>query len=128
MAHGMLGLNPGAITHSLEIVLGDRPATVLGRVTSHNGPMAGAYLAIYEWPLDVASPSTCLKAVARADSGGSFRISRLPAGRYRLVAFAPPAPDSLRDLPMLLSLLDKAKDLILDEGEIRDITLEVSGP
>ncbi len=125
MADGILRLERDAPSHSLTVVLSDKPATVFGQVTGRDGPMKAARVVLVEGSVRPGEAGFAPK-MSKADDRGGYRFGGIAPGEYRL--FAVPPDTDLNPQDVLQKLLSRAKQLKLDEGGVQNIALEVSAP
>jgi protocatechuate 3,4-dioxygenase beta subunit len=125
MADGILRLERDASSHSLTVVLSDKPATVFGQVAGRDGPMKAARVVLVR---GAARPDDAGFApkMSKADDRGGYRFGGIAPGEYRL--FAVPPDTDLNPQDVLQKLRSRAKQLKLDEGGVQNIALEVSAP
>lgn len=89
--------NSGAPAHSIELVFDDKPATVVGSVSTNLKLIPGAHLIPAPWPLpDGDEPFSAMKT-ASADERAMFNFAGLVPGGYRLLAVP---PEKVRSLSM----------------------------
>ena len=73
-----------AATHSLTIVVDDKPATIVGSVVSDGKPVTEAFVVAVKWPLDFLGLNR--PGMARGDKTGHFQMPGLAPGEYRVIA------------------------------------------
>jgi hypothetical protein len=114
----------GPPTHSLEIVLSDRPALVSGKVSRDGKPAAGQKVVLATWPALAADGFPYYRSASVAPDG-SFSLTDLAPGAYRAVSIGPETW-RLVQMPAVLSslLASNGVDLTLAESESRTIALE----
>ena len=125
MADGILRLERDAPSHSLTVVLSDKPATVFGQVTGRDGPLKAAQVVLVKGSIRPGDAGFAPK-MSKADDRGGYRFGGISPGEYRL--FAVPPDTDLNPQDVLQKLLSRAKQLKLDEGGVQNIALEVSAP
>lgn len=115
-------INPGALDHSLEIVLW--PATASIQVSARRGlhPAAGAQFIALRQPIDPSDPQNGA-ITEQADNEGKAIFTRLLAGTYLLLAVAPDVP--WRTDGQLAQRLTSARKLELETGSAQSVELEV---
>ncbi|HWR52362.1 MAG TPA: carboxypeptidase regulatory-like domain-containing protein [Bryobacteraceae bacterium] len=88
-----------AATHSLIIVVDDKPATIVGSVVSDGKPVPEAFVFAVKWPLDFLGLNR--PSMARGDKTGHFQIPGLAPGEYRVTAVSADYMDraKLMDIP-----------------------------
>jgi hypothetical protein len=118
-----LDLTDMQVVPPLEIRISPNGATVEGGVDGDDGkPAPAAWVALIP---DPARPeSSRLKSTA-AKSNGSFSLTGVAPGEYRLYAFEQPQPGSLVDLGFFKPLESKSVKLTVKEGERKQADLTV---
>jgi len=107
----------------LEIRISSNGATVGGTVAGDDGkPVPAALVALIPDP--ARSESSRLKSTA-AKSNGSFSLTGVAPGEYRLYAFERPQPGALVDLELFKSLESKSVKLTVKEGERKQADLTI---
>jgi len=112
---GTISVTPGAM---LEIVVDDRPASIIG-VTN---PGTRVYIAKAPYPRELNGTV----GIAVADSEGRFRIGSLAAGDYRVIAV--PAINLLPDAKSLARMWPEGQKVTLDRGAQQTIDLKLPDP
>lgn len=125
MGDGILRLERDAPSHSLTVVLTDKPATLFGQVTGRDGPLKAAQVVLVKGSVRPGDAGFAPK-MSQADDRGGYRFGGISPGEYRL--FAVPPDTDLNPQDVLQKLLSRAKELKLDEGGVQNIALEVSAP
>ncbi|RPI19901.1 MAG: carboxypeptidase regulatory-like domain-containing protein [Acidobacteriales bacterium] len=124
---GILRLEPVAPLHFLTVTLGDKPATLLGRVTDNGRPVRTPYVLLVKWPTEPGDYySQFIPTKGSAD--GRFTFAGLAPGDYRIVAVSLADGDELNEPNVLPSLLERAKKVTLAERSTLETTLEVARP
>jgi len=109
----------GATAPSLTIVLDDKPAAIAGRVEN----VSGAMVIAVKWPVDWSVPGGG-GGKAQADANGSFLITGLSPGEYRVIAL-PALPDLMGVSQAAIErIFAGAESLDLTSGETLNVTLE----
>ncbi len=118
-------LNAGALTHRLEIVVGDKSATINGSVVRRDRPFGGPFVVIVPWPL--ASPSALWPVVSTTgDEDGKFGFTGLAPGEYRVLAISQAEKGRIDEPNLLARLLPNAKKVVLMAGAAHNETLELT--
>jgi hypothetical protein len=125
MADGIVRLDRDAPSHSLTVVLSDRPATLFGQVTGRDGPMKAARVVLAQGSVRPGDTGLAPK-MSQTDDRGGYRFGGISPGEYRLFAVSPDT--DLNPPDVLQKLLSRAKELKLDEGGVQNVALEVSAP
>ncbi|MBI4891727.1 MAG: carboxypeptidase regulatory-like domain-containing protein [Acidobacteria bacterium] len=117
-----LTLNPYAPSHSLELILGDKPAALEGSVIQSNQPIPSPWVVLCSWPLP-QNLHVALKA-AYGNSEGRFQFSGLPPGEYRAIAVLPELRDDLDRPYVLEQLLRAAPKITLAPSQSQSVELK----
>jgi len=107
--------------NGLELVMTSRVASISGSVTDGSNPTPSVVLILPEDETKMSLPSRYLNAT-NSSSDGSFKLTGLPAGRYRVVAINPP---TTFDVEWLRSLHSMATPVIISENESKTVALKV---
>jgi hypothetical protein len=118
------------VSGTMEIVLSDKAATIAGTILKEGKPRAGVLAIVARWPLAEATDGR-LNALdlrtAPVDADGSFHISALSPGTYRVACFSmaglPP-----RQLGFDPAWLDTGQSVTLAEKESRSVILDSKEP
>jgi hypothetical protein len=118
---GILDLSAGAMAHSLEIVIDDKPAALAGSVVDNDRPVDRPFVVLAHWP--ISGPRT---PGAMGDEDGKFQFAGLAPGLYRVVAIPSASKDRLDRPNILERLLAGAKEVTLGPGNFQTVTLELT--
>jgi hypothetical protein len=118
------------VSETMEIVLSDKAATIAGTILKEGKPRAGVLAIVARWQLAEATDGR-LNALdlrtAPVDANGSFHISTLSPGTYRVACFSmaglPP-----RQLGFDPAWLDTGQSVTLAEKESRSVILDSKEP
>jgi hypothetical protein len=118
-----LPLDQVAIASGLIIVLDDKPATIAGHVVASGGRASRPIVIAAKWPFDPTALG--YSRSAQADAAGSFLITGLRPGEYRIIAI----PSLSRDLMAVSQatierVMAEAAKVELSPGELLNVTLE----
>jgi hypothetical protein len=117
--------NPFSQSHSVTVVLGDGPATLRGRVTEDDKPAREPYVVLLPWP---AHDPYAQSQQSRGDRDGRFAFTGLAPGEYRVVAYLEADGDKLDEPGVLPLLLQRAKEVSLQERSIQNIDVDLTRP
>lgn len=119
-------LDGRAPSHSLEIVVDDKPAAIMGTVTVSDRPVNQPHVVLVKWPLNANDPYLFGMRTANGDKDGKFQFVGLPPGEYRI--FAVDAADRARlDEPGVLDrTLGGAQKVTLSERGFQNVKLELT--
>jgi hypothetical protein len=121
----ILRLNPAAISHTLEVVLGDDAAVLAGEVAEDGHPIE-PHVVLAKWPVT----GDVYEAVMTAGGGedGRFRFTGLAPGEYRIAAVAREHANLL-DAPYALErLLARGEKVTLTPAGWRRVVLKPADP
>jgi hypothetical protein len=93
VAGNSLTLDANAATHTLTIVIDDKPATIMGTVMKAEKPVAGARIVAVKWPMP-ASPGLSDTRAATSDATGHFQLAGLTPGDYHVMAVSMASRDT----------------------------------
>lgn len=126
LAHGsILTPDPYAAEQRIDIVVGDRPAVIRGRVTAKGVAVPGAVVLVASWPLTLRGGYPVFTSgIAEAD--GSFSVQGLPSGTYRTVAVDSSARRRLERSDVAVSLFSGGREVNVSEGGMQSVDLELS--
>lgn len=118
-------LDQGASAPGLAIVLDDKPAAISGHVVAPDGRAVRATVIAVSWPWDGTSPGP--SGMAQGDDSGSFLMTGLSPGEYRLIAI----PSLSRDLPSVSEaaferIMEGGAKVELSVGALVNVTLELT--
>ncbi len=118
-------LDGGAPSHSLEIVLDDKPAFVTGTVTDRDRPVNRPLVVLAQWPLPNAKALWPL-TTATGDAGGKYQFTGIAPGEYRILAISSALKDKLQMPNLLEPLLRTAKKVELGPRAAQNLALELT--
>jgi hypothetical protein len=118
-------LDGSAPSHSLEIVLDDKPAFVTGTVTDRDRPVSQPLVVIARWPVSDVKALWPLTTVT-GDAGGKYQFTGIAPGEYRILAVSSALKDKLQKPDVLEPLLRTAKKLELGPRATQNLTLELT--
>jgi hypothetical protein len=112
-----------ALSHTLKIVVDDKPGVITGTVMDGDQPLSQPYVLARKWPVVTPwSPSGMF--FVRGDDAGRFRIAGLPPGQYHVLAvrsFDPATSQATVD-----RALAAAKAIDVGPGSVQNITLDAA--
>ncbi|HEY1760740.1 MAG TPA: carboxypeptidase-like regulatory domain-containing protein [Bryobacteraceae bacterium] len=118
-------ITPGTVSQSVQFTVSDKAASVQGKVTLEDAPVAATVLLI-PWPID---PRVEFPAFfdGEADDTGVFSIAGLPPGSYRALAVTESAWNRELQRPgVLAAFAAGAKEIRLDPAASQDVALQLS--
>ena len=118
-------LDGSAPSHTLEIVLDDKPAFVTGIVTDRDRPVSQPLVVLARWPLPNAKALWPL-TTATGDAGGKYHFTGVAPGEYRILAVSPTLKDKLQMPNVLEPLLRTAKKIELGPRATQNLALELT--
>ena len=127
ISDNVVPMDANAPSHSLEIVLGDKPATVMGAVTDRDKPVSQAHVVLVRWPPNALDPFLSVSTMA-GNENGKFTYSGLVPGDYRILAVSPDAKGKLDEPNVLERLLAGAEKITLTELAVRQLNLTPANP
>jgi len=112
--------------NGLEITMTSNAASVSGTVTD-NGALATGYgvLVFSDDQTKWTFPSRYI-ATGAPNQQGTFRVSGLPAGSYRVIALLAAQIADAQDPETLVKLMPLSTGVILGEGETQSVTLKLT--
>jgi hypothetical protein len=120
-----LRLDPSAMGHSLEIVVDDKPASLIGSVTDRDRAVSVPYVVLIPWPQ--SSPEALWPVLeATGDEDGKFQFRGLAPGDYRILAVSPAVQEKLSEPNILNRLLVNAKTITLGASAFQTVPLELT--
>jgi hypothetical protein len=125
MALVTLELDGSAPSHSLEVVLDDKPAFVTGTVTDRDRPVSQPLVVLAQWPLPNAKALWPL-TTATGDAGGKYQFTGIAPGEYRILAVSSALKDKLQMPNVLEPLLRTAKKIELGPRATQNLSLELT--
>jgi hypothetical protein len=127
LAEDVLAVDGNAQTHSLELVLGENPATVGGTVADDDKLAHRAYVVLVRWPPNSRDLFFSVSQT-ESDEKGRFQFAGLAPGEYRVLAVAAEDRAKLNRPNALANLLDSAEKLSLGERQYQDVKLKLTRP
>jgi hypothetical protein len=109
----------------LEIVIDDKPATIIGTVTEGGKPFGQPLVFVAKWPtLELSEFSTT------GDNDGRFQLTGFAPGEYRVLAVQSTSqPDGQQISPLMLGKFwSSAEKVTLERGESHSVALKLSEP
>jgi hypothetical protein len=122
-----IALDGSSGAQSLEIVVDDRPATLVGVVSDGDHPASKPYVLLTKWPMPVELAYARPQGMD-GDDDGQFRLTELVPGKYRAIAVSPSNRDLLDEPGVLPRLLGGAETITLSRGGVQSITLKLVDP
>jgi hypothetical protein len=118
-------LDGSAPSHSLEIVLDDKPAFVTGTVTDRDRPVSQPLVVLARWPLPNVKALWPL-TTATGDAAGKYQFTGVAPGEYRILAVSSTLKDKLQMPNVLEPLLRTAKKIELGPRATQNLSLELA--
>jgi hypothetical protein len=119
------------VSETIEIVLSDKGATIAGTILKDGKPNAGVTAIVAPWPLAAEATDGRLDSLrlrhAAVDANGSFRITSLRPGTYRVACFSTAAL-SQKQLGFDAAWFDFGQTVTLAEKESRSVILDSKEP
>jgi hypothetical protein len=119
----ILPLNIATPTHSLTIVIDDKPGTILGTVASSDKPVPQAFVVARKWPPQ-GDQNMSDWAHARGDDRGNFQMTGLAPGEYRIIALRSLTADMT--FPWMEQALAAGKKVEIVPSGFQNVRLEVT--
>jgi hypothetical protein len=116
-------LDIAASTHSLVIVIDDKPGAILGAVTSRDKPVPQAFVIARKWPPN-GGQNMFDWARARGDDNGNFQMTGLGPGEYRIIALRSMTPDIT--FATVEQALAAGKKVEIGHGGFQNMKLELT--
>jgi hypothetical protein len=82
----LIPLEQSSLTHSLTIILDDKPAAIGGAVMDGDKPVNTPFVVLKKWPPSAGLGFGIGALTATGDNKGKFQFSNVPPGEYRMVA------------------------------------------
>jgi hypothetical protein len=121
-----LNVNPNAISQELTIICSSNFASASGRI--QNLKEATASVLFVPWPSGGDTPYPGYIFESETDTDGAFSLTRLPPGRYKILA-VPSAERQKLEMPAVLrTLLSTAHDDELHAGSASTVNLDLTSP
>ncbi len=124
-ADGVITLAPGG---ELEIVVGDQPASITGKVLDGSTPQPGALVALVRWPLTRADPLRPYQLNTNSGEDGAFQLAGVPPGEYRVLAVPTGAALGLGEPGVMQQLAERAERVLLERGGSKSVELKLVDP
>jgi hypothetical protein len=125
VAADTVALDSGGMTHTLTIVIDDKPGAIAGTVMSGDKPVSQPFVIARKWPPpDGPMRSRWGSGTARGDEAGRFRIGGLAPGEYHVVALRSLDPSTSN--AAVDRALSAAKKIEVGPNGIQNVTLEVT--
>ena len=121
---GIIPMAQPAMSHSVTIVLDDKPATLTGVVKDGDNPARAPWVVLARWPLTPGQVFIPAQAVAGDDSG-RYQLTGLAPGEYRLVAVRAREQYDTRPPKVLEQALAAAKKIEITPGGLQTINVDV---
>jgi hypothetical protein len=116
-------LESGGMTHTLTIVIDDRPGVIMGTVMSGDKAIGQPFVIAQKWPPSDGSPFFGT-AGTKGDDAGRFRLAGLAPGEYRVVALR--SFDLSTSNAAVERALSAAKKIEVGPKGIQNVALEVT--
>jgi hypothetical protein len=123
----ILAVDGHAQAHSLELILEDKPAVVVGAVTDDDKPIRRPYAVLVRWPPNSRDMFSSVSGVL-GDESGRFQFAGLAPGDYRLLAVSADDRAKLERPNALARVLEGAERLSLGERQYQSVTLRLTKP
>ncbi len=130
LAEDTLAVDGNAHAHSIEVILGEKPAIVRGAVTDDDKPAHPAYAVLVRLSpnsSDSFSYDSGIQSV-QTDESGRFQFTGLAPAEYRLLAVSADDKAELERPNTLGRLLGDAEKLSLGESQSQDVHLKLTRP
>jgi hypothetical protein len=118
-------LDDGAVTHTLTIVVDDKPATIAGSVVSRDEPVNRPVVIARKWPL-TGGMGLSGWAGAQGDETGKFQIAGLAPGEYRVIALRTLSRDMNSGTAALERALATGQKVEVGQNGLQNVTVEVT--
>ena len=122
----ILPLNQSAMTHSVTVVIDDKPAAITGVVMDGEKPLAHPYLILKKWPPPAGQVFNLGRLTTTGDDQGRFQFAGLTPGEYRLVALHSVDDDTYRGPNVLERAMAAANKIELGAAGRQNLTLNVT--
>jgi len=119
-------LDDGAVTHTLTIIVDEKPATIAGSVVSRDEPVNRPVVIARKWPPS-GSKGLSGWAAAQGDETGKFQITGLAPGEYRIIALRALSRDMNSGTAALERALAGGQKVEVGQNGSQNVTLEVTG-
>jgi hypothetical protein len=122
---GLIPLEKSSLTHSLTIILDDKPAALGGAVMDGDKPVNKPFVVLKKWPPPAGLIFNVGTLTATGDNKGKFRFSDLPPGEYRMVALQSMDEYIDRGPDVLERAMAAASKIELGPRASQNVTLEL---
>jgi hypothetical protein len=122
----LFSLEGNAPSHSLEIVVDDKPASMHGTVMDGNNPASEPHVVAIRWPPNANEPYLSIAASADGDKDGRFQVLGLPPGEYGVLAVGAMARARLEEPNVLEQMLGGAQRITLGERASQEVMLKLA--
>ncbi len=119
-----LPLDKGAMSYSLAIVIDDKPAAIVGSVTTGDNPVSQPHVLLAKWPPPGDRPLQT--RAAEGDDKGKFQFAGLAPGEYRMVALRSSEEDTNRAPGTLERAMATATKIEVGPSAFQNVTLELT--
>ena len=120
-------LDADSPAHVLEIVLDDKPGSIIGTVEDGDRPANKPYVIATKYPLPADVMSESLRNTTGGEDG-KFRLSGLTPGEYRVLAVPAASREWLNQPGLLDRLLSSSEKVTIDRGGTQDVHLKLTDP
>jgi len=127
ISNNIVQMDAGAPSHPLEIVVDDKPATVVGAVTDRDKPVSQPTVVLARWPLNTSDVFSSV-VMATGDENGKYNLTGLAPGDYRVFAVASEVKGKLDEPGVMERLLSTAEKLSLTERAVQNVALKAATP
>jgi hypothetical protein len=127
ISDNIVQMDAGAPSHSLEIVVDDKPAAVMGAVTDRDKPVSRPSVVLARWPLNTIDWFYSV-IMATGDENGKFSFTGLAPGDYRVFAVASEVKGKLDEPGVMEQLLSRAEKMSLNERTVQNVALKLAVP
>jgi hypothetical protein len=121
-SHEIVPLSDGAMTHSIVLVIDDKPAAISGTVSDGDRPASRPEVVLVSWPVDSANVFLSVTRATGTDDG-RFQFAGLAPGEYRILAFPRAAKDAIETQGVLERFLEHAWKITLGKERPQSLTL-----
>jgi hypothetical protein len=125
VAGAMIPLEQPALTHSLTVVLDDKPAAVAGAVTDGDKPAKQPCVVLKKWPPPDGVVFNIGSLTTTGDAKGKFQFAGLPPGEYRIIALRSMEKYIYRAPGVLERAMATAKKIELSPKAFQNVDLEL---
>jgi hypothetical protein len=107
-----------------EIVIDDKPGTIVGTVTDRDQPVGGARVRLFRKAPQSVLPVSALTA----DSQGKFEIKGLAPGEYRILAQPKATATQPAGAPTDVTYVEAGQPIAVERGGTSNVTLLLTNP